>query len=472
MKVLLVNPATVQSRNRGEFGAFPNGLLYMAAVLENAGHQVAVLDSNVDDRQPADFATFKPDIVGFSVLTGPNIADAIEQSLEFKKLFPDIKVVWGNVHASMLPQETLAEPYIDYVVIGAGEYTLLELADHLEKGNDDLTDIPGLAFKQDGKIIINEMRPFVANLDELPDPAWHLVDVSKYWDITLSTSRGCPFRCTFCYNKAFHRGQRGELSAERAVGQIEELQKRYGARKIKFYEDNFTANRKRLRQFCQLIIDRKIKIKWDCETRAGLDEEDISLMARAGCITTGLGVESASPRILEFLHKGTTIEQIEKTFWLLVKYKILPRIYIIGGLPTETVDEFQMTQRLIRRLDSPPYQYMMYLPYPGTALYDYCLEQGLITPPTRLGDWARFTLQSATQTNLSLVPQEMIDEAKARFTSVYALRPLRFTLKHNPAYFMSLFLNPKKLWRAMSNFTRYYLTRPVEWSRSVLNRGD
>jgi radical SAM superfamily enzyme YgiQ (UPF0313 family) len=472
MRVLLVNPATAQNRNRGEFGAFPNGVLYMAAVLEKAGHQVAVLDSNVDDRQPADFSAFQPDIVGFSVLTGPNIDDAIEQSLEFKRLFPDVKVVWGNVHASMLPQQTLAEPYIDFVVVGAGEYTLLELADHLEKGDDDLAAIPGLAYKQDGEIIVNEPRPFLADLDELPDPAWHLVDVRKYWDISLSTSRGCPFRCTFCYNKAFHQGQRGELSAERAVGQIEELQKRYGARKIKFYEDNFTANRKRLRRFCRLIIDRKIKIKWDCETRAGLDEEDIFLMARAGCITTGLGVESASPRILEFLHKGTTIEQIEKTFWLLVKYKILPRIYIIGGLPTETVDEFQMTQHLIRRLDSPPYQYMMYLPYPGTALYDYCLEEGLITPPTRLGDWARFTLLSATQTNLSQVPQAMVDDAKARFTSVYALRPLRFTLKHNPAYFMSLLLNPKKLGRAVSNFTRYYLTRPVEWSRGVFNRQD
>lgn len=470
MRVLLVNPAALGKPAPGKFGAFPNGILYIAAVLEKAGHQVQIYDINVDRRRPPDFASFNPGIIGFSVLSGPNIADAIAGSLEFKKIMPQAKIVWGNVHPSLLPAQTLAEPYIDYVAIGPGEYTLLELIRHLEGDKIKLAEIKGLAYKEDGHIKVNEARPFIKNLDELPDPAWHLIDVKEYWDITLNTSRGCPYRCTFCYNRAFYQGYRGDLSAERVVAQIEHLKGRYGAKKLKFYEDNFTANRKRLRRLCRLLIERKVKIKWDCETRAGLDEEDIALMARAGCVMAGLGLESASPRILEFLHKGTTVADIEKTFWLLVKHKILPRLYLIGGLPTETIEDFKLTQRLIKRLDTPPYQYMMYLPYPGTVLYDYCVSQGLVTPPQKLGDWAEFTTRFADKVNLSSVPQPLLDNAIAQFRSAYALRPLRFTMRHNPAYFISLMLKPPQLWRALRNLIRYYLTRPAKWRRQILDQ--
>ena len=472
MRVLLVNPAAVERLAPGKFGAFSNGLLYIAAVLEKHGHEVQIYDNNVDRRRPKDFLSFKPDIIGFSVLTGPNITDAIAESIEFKKILPQVKVVWGNVHSSMLPEQTLSEPYIDYVVVGAGEYTLLELVQHLEGNKPGLAEIKGLAYKENGKVVVNEARPFIKDLDELPDPAWHLVNVKNYWDITLNTSRGCPFRCTFCYNMAFHRGSRGDLSAERIVAQIEHLRRYYGAKKIKFYEDNLTANRKRLRKLCRLLIEKNIKIKWDCESRAGLDEEDIALMAESGCISVGLGVESGSQRILDFLHKGTTIEAIEETFWLLVKYKILPRIYIIAGLPTETVEDFSLTQQLIKRLDTPPYQYMMYLPYPGTALFDYCIGHDLITPPQRLADWADFTTHFASRVNLSQVPQQMIDSAITEFSSTYAIRPLMFTFRHNPSYFMSLILSPPRLLRAIKNLIRYYLTRPAGWGQHMLNKSS
>ena len=453
----------------GKFSAFPNGILYMAAVLEKFGHQVCIYDNNVDERRPQDFLSFRPDIIGFSVLTGPTIADAIDESLEFKRIMPRAKVVWGNVHPSLLPEQTLIEPSIDYVVIGAGEYTLLELVQHLEDGNSKLAEIKGLAYKENGRVIINEPRPFIKDLDELPDPAWHLIDVKKYWDITLNTSRGCPYRCTFCYNRAYYQGYRGDLSAERVVSQIEHLRRRYGAKRIKFYEDNFTSNLKRLRKLCSLINDKKIKVKWDCETRAGLNEKDIALMAKSGCISVGLGVESGSPRMLKFLHKGTTIETIEETFWLLVKHKILPRIYIISGLPTETMEDFKLTQQLIKRLDTPPYQYMMYLPYPGTILFDYCVSHGLITPPQKLGDWADFTARFESKVNLSQVPRKTLDSAIAEFRRAYAIRPLRFTLRHNPSYFMSLILSPPRLWRAIRNLVRYYLSRPTSWHQSVLD---
>jgi radical SAM superfamily enzyme YgiQ (UPF0313 family) len=381
---------------------------------------------------------------------------AIAQSKKFKEIMPETKIVWGNVHASVLTTQTLIEPYIDYVIIGAGEYTLLELIEHLEKG-DELGAINGLAYKEDGRIVINEPRPFIKDLNALPDPAWHLVDVSKYWSVTLNTSRGCPFNCTFCYNTAFHRKYRGDLSAERVVAQIRHLRKHYGIKFIRFFEDNFTFNRTRLRQFCQLLIDQKLKIEWDCDSRADLDEEEIALMARSGCVSVALGVESGSPRMLKFLKKGTTVAEMEKAFWLFVNNKIIPRVNIMVGLPTETSEDFRLTQELLERLDNPPNLYNRYVPYPGTTLFDYCIANGLITSPQKLTDWGNFTEMSATNTNLSLVPQEIIDQAMADFRKTYAVRRVRFMIRHNPAYFWKAIREPIGFFRELKSLIKYYL---------------
>ncbi|TFG44778.1 MAG: hypothetical protein E4H31_03600, partial [Dehalococcoidia bacterium] len=197
MKVLLVGPARLTLEEQ-KYATFPNGLLSMAAVLEKHGHEVKIYDGNIDVKQPADFVDFAPGIIGFTVASGPKITDAIVLSQEFKQLIPAASLIWGGTHPSVLPEQTLIEPYIDFIAIGAGEYTLLELVEHLETGATRLEDIKGLVFKQDGKIIRNEPRPFIEDLDELPNPAWHLVDVSKYWATSLNTSRGCPFKCTYC----------------------------------------------------------------------------------------------------------------------------------------------------------------------------------------------------------------------------------------------------------------------------------
>ena len=453
----MVNPPGFAFKPRFKtYATFPYGLLYMAAVLEEHGHEVRVYDNVIDFSEPKDFIPFKPDIIGFSVVTGPNIDAAIAQSEKFKEIIPGVKTVWGGSHSSILPQQTLAEPYIDYVVIGAGEYTLLELIEHLEKGANP-GDIKGLGYKENGCIIINESRPFIEDLDELPDPAWHLVDASKYWGITLNTSRGCPFSCTFCYNTAFHRKYRGDLSAERIVAQIRHLRKRYGIKFIRFFEDHFTYNRTRLRQFCQLLIDQKLKIEWDCDCRADLDEEEIALMARSGCVSVALGVESGSPRMLKFLKKGTTVAEMEKAFWLFVKNKIIPRVNIMVGLPTETSEDFRLSQELLERLGNPPNLYNRYVPYPGTTLFDYCIANGLITSPQKLADWGNFTEVSATSVNLSHVPQEMIDQAMADFRKTYAVRRVRFMMRHNPAYFWKAIREPIVFLRELKSLIKYYL---------------
>ncbi|WP_347000858.1 radical SAM protein [Dehalogenimonas sp. THU2] len=468
MRILLVNPA---KRFKGFLGktrslqptVLPNSLLYIGAVLEKGGHQVQIWDQQVDDRQPADFLRdFDPQLVGFSVSVGGIIYEAIDQSREFKRINPDIKIVWGNVHPSMLTEQTLAEDYVDFVAIGPGEYTLLELAEHLEKSQPPhLTDIKGLAFKENGQVVINPDRPFIKNLDELPDPSWHLVPMDDYWEKSLNTSRGCPSKCIFCYNPPFHKGQLGEFSADRIVGQMEILKGRYDVTLFRFFEDDFCHNRPRLHRFCQLVIDKKMKIRWDCDARAGLTEEDVRLMKQSGCASVGFGVESGSPRLLKFIRKTARLEDIKETFKLLVKYKILPKLYLISELPTETIEDFEATKQLIRELGNPPYQYVSFLPYPGTELYNYCVQRGL-EPPKTTEEWAAFISQPDCGIKWGEVPREMTAEFKRKLVKYYFWRRTSFALRHGMfAFYLPVNMSPKEILRVIRFWWRYYVTRPL-----------
>jgi anaerobic magnesium-protoporphyrin IX monomethyl ester cyclase len=461
LRILLVNPARKHLATFGHHSVFPNSLLYIATVLEKAGNDVRIYDNQVDLREPKDFVEFNPQLVGFSVLSGPNIAEAIEQTTEFRKLLPGVKTVWGNVHPSVLPSQTIAEDFIDFVCVGAGEKCMTELAKHLETGEPAINCIRGLIWKDKGRIVTNEPSEFIKNLDELPDPAWHLIDVPKYWEKSLNTSRGCPGKCTFCYSPLFYKGYSGDLSAERIVLQIEHLYQTYGVKFIRFFEDTFTCNRERLRKFCYLMIERKMPVQWDCDSRIGLSDEDIKLMSKAGCVSVGLGIESGSPRIIKFIKKGITVKAVEETIKRLTRHRIMPRLYFIAELPTETVEEFKETQNLIKRLDKPPYQYMPYMPFPGTVLYDYCVNRRLIKEPKSLAEWAGILTLRAVNPNYLLVPPEMLDKALDDLRNMYFLRPLRFALRHMPFYFTRLRPWPHELLKGIKRFVLYFNTRPV-----------
>jgi anaerobic magnesium-protoporphyrin IX monomethyl ester cyclase len=459
MKVLLVNAAspTYQAYYNKARCTLANGLLYIAATLERAGHEVQIYDGFVDERKPEDFVEWKPALIGFSVIAGPYLEGSILQSKQFKALLPDVKTAWGNLQPTVLPAQCVIEPYVDFVVMGAGEYTMLELVTSLETGAPSLSEIKGLGYKVDGKPVINERRPFIKNLDELPDPAWHLVKMERYSEIGLSTSRGCAYKCAYCYHSAFDRSYASELSAERVVEQLERVQKLYKAKFVRFNEDNFAFNRKRLRQVCKILIERKNKVKWACESRADLSEADIILMKKAGCVAMGLGPETGSQRMLDFIQKGISLEQMEKTFWLLTKHKIRIVIYLIYGFPTETVDDMKSTRAMLDRLDNPAYLLSRFIPIPGSVLYDYCVNNNLIKAPQTLEEWPEFIVSHGHKINLSQVPQEMIDEYVAHFNHTYAEVRFMFTVRHNPGYFLLAFTNPAKLCREMKELLKYHL---------------
>ncbi|APV44706.1 Radical SAM superfamily enzyme YgiQ [Dehalogenimonas formicexedens] len=459
MKILLINakPQPDNEPYKKAYTTLPNGILYIASVLEKAGHEVRVCDGFIDGRRPEDFVDWQPRIIGFSVIGGPYMEAAMAQSARFKELLPDCAIVWGNVTPSAIPEQVLAEPYVDFVVIGAGEFTMVELAASFETGSIELSDIKGLGYKLDGNAVLNERRPFIKNLDDLPDPAWHLVDMKKYTEIGLTTSRGCAFQCAYCYHSSLSKGYTAEFSAERVILQIEYVHSQYGARFVSFFnEDNFTFNRKRLREFCRLMIERKIKVKWSCDSRADLSEADIALMAKAGCVTIRFGLETGSQRMLDFLHKGITLADMERTVALLVKHRIHTLVYIMYGFPTETVADFQATQELLKRMDNPPHLFSRFVPFPGSALSDYCVSHKLVVFPEKLGDWPDFLTAHGHRINLSQVPDNMIAETAARWRHNYAKDRFIFTMKHYPVEFWRMVANPVKFSRELAGLLRRY----------------
>jgi anaerobic magnesium-protoporphyrin IX monomethyl ester cyclase len=458
MKVLLVTSATPAYRQyySQAYTNLPNGILYIASALEKAGHEVQIYDGFVDEREPKDFVSFNPDLIGFSVITGPNLEGSVAQSREFKSLLPEAKIAWGNVHPSIMVEQTLSEESVDFVVIGAGEFTLLELLEHLRIGTPALDSINGLAFRRDGEIIVNERREFIKDLESMPDPAWHLVDVKKYSVIGLNTSRGCAHHCAFCYNKTYNKGYVGFLGAERIVSQMKHLKEKYGAKYIRFNEDNFTFNRKRLRELCKLLIEEKLKITWSCDSRADLNDADITLMRKAGCVAVGLGLETGSQRMLDFIQKDITVPEMEKTFWSLVKAGIRTSVYIMYGFPTETVADFEATQTMLKDLDEPYYMYNRFVPFPGSVLFDYCVKHGLVTLPEKLEGWPEYLMRFSNQINISEVPEEMMSEAAAHWRATYAVQRFRFTLKHNPSYFLTAFTDPRKFSKELWELIKYH----------------
>jgi radical SAM superfamily enzyme YgiQ (UPF0313 family) len=453
MKVLLINPRSMSDATFPEKESqyvhpvvwLPYGLLYLASVLENAGHEVLIQDRNTDLRNIKDLLNkFSPEMIGISALTGPCLLDALDISRAAKTYNPHIHVVWGGVHPTLLPSETLYEWSVDFVVQGEGEYTLLDLVNTL--GLDaSINKVNGISYKKNGEIHYTSPRPVIKNLDELPLPAWHLLDMSRYinkdirgrrW-ITMNTSRGCPYRCAFCYNEVFSKQNWRGLSAGRVIEQINYLQSEYGASHVNFLEDNFTVNKKRLVDICEALIKERTDLEWECESRIGSLDKDLLLkMKRSGCMRIGFGVESGSPKILQLLMKDITVTQSIQTFNLCKEVGIYADAYIMCGLPTETTDEFKMTLNLLRKLTYQHCDMMVFRPYPGTKLHDLCVKEGLFVPPNNMEGWAHISDQHSPRFSVGQIPEDILWREIMKNRRANRWKAIKFFLKETSPHLM------------------------------------
>lgn len=331
-------------------------------------------------------AALQPKIVGISskVVDIPSTLILAEIA---KKMLPGSTVIVGGPSASTCSEYLMSNSAIDFIVLGEGEETICELAQAILSNivGEKQNNIRGIGYRNaDGCLVTNEQRPLIKDLDEIPFPdrdSMFIIDrhgkikrCHEYKDIL--TSRGCPFPCTFCCAyKAWGTRKPRYRSIESIIDELDFLLSKYGSNDFIFWDDLFTSNSERVKAFCKIVLQRKMRISWVCLTHLNtIDEELLLLMKAAGCREIQIGIESGSDRILSFIKKEISREIIFAKVPILKKVGIPWHVFLIIGFPTETVQEMDETMRLIAEI-RPHYVYLgLFCPYPGTDLYNYLIE--------------------------------------------------------------------------------------------------
>jgi radical SAM superfamily enzyme YgiQ (UPF0313 family) len=386
--------------------ALPLGLLSVATPLDKAGYQVRIIDQRLEpDWEKSLLAELKtrPICVGVTAITGAQLWWALKVS-ELVKQNSDVPVVWGGVHPSLLPRQTLENPYIDIVVQGEGEETFFELVTALSK-HKPLAQVKGIWYKDGGQIKQNPVRPFV-DLNQQPPLSYHLVDLNTHMAsvsgreaLWFETSRGCPFTCTFCYNNAFNQRQWRSLTQEQTLLRMKRAVAEYGIKGFIFSDDNFFANPDRAYQILQGVVREKLDIYWGkgdirLDLLARLDDDFLHLMERSGCVSLVIGVESGSQRMADLFRKEIEVEQAALVNRRLAQCGIQLRYLFMVGAPGETEKDLAETASLMLKLveENPKSAIgvQIFVPYPGTELFDTAVQNGLPVPQ-KLEDWIPYS---------------------------------------------------------------------------------
>ena len=371
MKILLIYPYFLEARvlTIDDVGAVPLGVYYVAAVLKANHYDVEILNWHDINTTPGKIqeilAQKKPDVIGFSILHG-NRWGGIDIARIAKQIDPRTTIVFGGVGATFLWEHFLTHfGEIDYIVLGEGEHTFLNLVKHLESGpSEAIESLGGLALRKNGRAIRTPDESQIASLDDLPDPA-------RYFTYPhLSLTRGCAGNCNFCGSPRFWGRHVRFHSAEYFVGQIKRLYQK-GIHFFYFSDDTFTANRKRVIEVCKRIIETGFDITWNAISRVDyINEEILFWMRKAGCIQISYGVESGSEKIRNFLQKKIATDSIIDAFALTRKYGIMARAYFIYGCPQESRQTIQESIELIDRIQPLSTVFYILDIFPGTSLYE------------------------------------------------------------------------------------------------------
>lgn len=384
LKVALVNPPIPEGVYHHQ-PYLPLGLAYLAASLESSGFDVSVIDCpamGIDFKSLEKIlSNLMPSIIGITSMT-PTINSALSCARYAKNACEDALVILGGPHASFMDEEILArEPSIDVIVRGEGEVTIVELAKCLSE-NKKFHDVAGITFRHNNKIVRNQDRGYIQNLDELPFPAYNHFELKRYELfgrrlLPIMSSRGCPFQCSFCVtSRIFGRAFRAR-SPKNVVEELMRLECNYGADAFTFYDDTLTLNRDRILKICREMQSRKLNLPWDCQTRVDAVSREVLLeMKRAGCHQIFFGVESGSQKILDIIGKGTTVEQNERAIKMAKEVGLFVSISVIIGYPGETVDTINQTMEFIRKTKPDDVYICVATPYPGTQLYEQIKSLG------------------------------------------------------------------------------------------------
>lgn len=443
MQITLINP-WLRSWSPNIYP--PLGICYIAASLEQTGHDVDILDMN--SSKVSDKALSRhiqdADLVGIGGLITEY--DEVVRLVKVIKGYSNAPVVLGGPLATTHSKELLVASGANFAVVGEGEQTIVELVRAIETG-DVHELIKGLVYQDEDGIVAHPPREPEKDLDSIAFPARHLLDmgrystqhfrtfgikVSKVKSTTIVSSRGCCFKCSFCCDMYKHQWH--ARSPENIVKEMIHLQTVYGIHGFVFNDDTFTVNRKRVLDFCSLLRERLPNVVWYCNGRVNLmDEEMIQAMAQSGCVGIAYGIESGNQEILDSVHKQITLEQVERIVALTKKYGIHVTGYWMIGILGDTKQTIQETLDFAEKLDLDYYGFGITSPIPGTEMYAQAVEKGLVDKGKRLEDWSFHAQMNLTE-DCSYEELEALNE--------YAFRHFTIERRWGKHYL----LNPQ-LWR-------------------------
>jgi len=403
----------------------PLGLAMLSAVLEQHGYDSQIIDANALELSVDEtIAQIAADVthVGITASTPEiNVAKKLARTVRGKR--PGLTILMGGVHPSVEHVELVSNGDADIVVRGEGENAIVELA-----SGKSLAEINGITWRANGVACVNNDRTDFVELDSLPLPAYEKLPMKKYRSalgaakkspsIGIITSRGCPGMCSFCYSGMFGSKIRF-MAAENVIKQIDMLQKKYGIKEISFYDDTFTANRKRVQEICERIIAIGMKVSWSCFARVDtVSPELLLLMKKAGCHQVGYGFESPDEEILRNINKKISTDKIAEAVKWTKEAGIDVRGAFMFGNIGETADTLQKTLDYSISLGIQYAIYNITTPFPGTALYDQAKKENMLSH----SDWDKYDL-SHVILDLPSVRQEVISEYYAKAYKRFYVRP-------------------------------------------------
>jgi radical SAM superfamily enzyme YgiQ (UPF0313 family) len=460
MRLLFINPKSGQEKDFISPALAPSlTLAVLGGAAKSAGHEVRVFDAWIE-KNPAESlrnmaVDFQPDFVGLTTCT-PSYPDALNFARVARDAAPGAKIIFGGIHASVFPDEALQTGLFDYVVIGEGDQTLIDIL-----AAPSVRKIAGAKTREAG-LNGDPARPLIDDLDTLAFPAYEFFQLEQHfrqpaplWKSSrmalFETSRGCPYRCSFCSGNFIFRHQWRAKSPARVVSEIQHVLS-YGFQEIQIQDDNFAHDLARAKEICRLILIKRIRFSWTLDNGIRvntLDDEFLDLARRAGCYRIHYGVESGSQAVLDGVHKNTTLAQIRTAFEKTRRAGIESTAMFILGLPGETEETLRETRRFARALKADYATMNVLSPAPGSDLYRQWQAEGRIVSDN-------YELFSTQQTDrLAFVhpnlSQQTILAARKQFFFAFYLRPsyfaqriyrgvLRGSLSRDLKFFFRVFL--------------------------------
>jgi len=394
----------------------PTAVLSLASFMKREGHEVRIYERTIDSKSILQtLKEFEPDVVVCTLMFLQQIPDMQTCCQKIRALYPDVPILCGGLTASFMPESILLEGLADYVGIGEGEYTLLELIE-VVNGLREPASVQSLVYLDlNGQPVHTAQRPF-ADLSDFPDTDFSLLPMGKYFvyypvaphTLTAIASKGCPYKCTFCFNAAYHHCQYRSRTRESVMREIETLVSEYGADGFVFIDELWGFDKNELRGYCKDIAALSMKLKkpirWFCETRIGvLTLDDMKHMVDAGCWGIIYGLESGSPEILERIKKGYPLSKIETDVNNCKVVGLESWLNIIFGFPGETSAQIKQTVHTIFRLNPTIYGSGLFCALPGTAEYNDLVLSGKLHPPKSLADWPKQTTRQFFERNYSAI---------------------------------------------------------------------